>query len=61
MIAEVADLKPAMFASVDTIGMAESTSARAGLAAQVISALSGLGRLNVARRKLNTEKTPVPV
>jgi 4-hydroxy-3-methylbut-2-en-1-yl diphosphate reductase len=61
VIAEVADLKPAMFAAVDTIGMAESTSAGAGLAAQVISALSGLGRLNVARRKLNTEKTPVPV
>jgi 4-hydroxy-3-methylbut-2-en-1-yl diphosphate reductase len=61
VIAEVADLKPAMFASVDTIGLAESTSAGAGLAAQVISALSGLGRLSVARRKLNTEKTPVPV
>jgi len=61
VIAEVADLKPAMFASVDTIGLAESTSARAGLAAQVISALSGLGRLSVARRKLSTEKTPVPI
>jgi 4-hydroxy-3-methylbut-2-enyl diphosphate reductase len=61
MIAEVADVKPPMLASVDTIGLAESTSAPAGLAAQVISALSGLGRLSVARRKLNTEKTPVPV
>jgi 4-hydroxy-3-methylbut-2-en-1-yl diphosphate reductase len=61
MIAEVADLRPPMLASVDTIGMAESTSAQAGLAAQVISALSGLGRLSVARRKLSTEKTPVPV
>jgi hypothetical protein len=50
-----------MLASVDTIGMAESTSAQAGLAAHVISALSGLGRLNVARRKLTTEKTPAPV
>jgi 4-hydroxy-3-methylbut-2-en-1-yl diphosphate reductase len=61
VIAEVADLKPPMLASVDTIGLAESTSARAGLAAQVIGALSGLGRLSVARRKLNTEKTPSPV
>ena len=61
MIAEVTDLKPAMLASVDTIGLAESTSAPAGLAAQVISALSGLGRLSVARRKLNTEKTPAPI
>jgi 4-hydroxy-3-methylbut-2-enyl diphosphate reductase len=61
VIAEVADLKPPMLASVDTIGLAESTSARAGLAAHVISALSGLGRLSVARRKLTTEKTPSPV
>jgi hypothetical protein len=52
---------PQMLASVDTIGLAESTSARAGLAAQVISALAGLGRLSVARRRLNTEKAPVPV
>jgi 4-hydroxy-3-methylbut-2-enyl diphosphate reductase len=61
VIATVADLKPPMLASVDTIGLAESTSAQAGLAAQVVSALSGLGRLSVARRKLNTEKTPSPV
>jgi 4-hydroxy-3-methylbut-2-enyl diphosphate reductase len=61
VIADVADVRPPMLASVDTIGMAESTSAQAGLAAHVISALSGLGRLNVARRKLITEKTPAPV
>jgi 4-hydroxy-3-methylbut-2-enyl diphosphate reductase len=61
VIAEVADLKAPMLASVEIIGLAESTSAPAGLAAQVISALSGLGRLSVARRKLNTEKTPAPV
>jgi hypothetical protein len=41
---------------VHTIGVAESTSARAGLAAQVLEALSGLGRLTVARRRLSTEK-----
>ncbi len=61
MISEVTDIKPAMLATVDTVGLAESTSASAGLAAQVISALSGLGRLNVARRRLSTEKTPAPV
>jgi len=61
VIATVADLKPPMLASVDTVGLAESTSARAGLAAEVASAMSGLGRLSVARRKLNTEKTPAPV
>ena len=61
MISEVTEIRPAMLAAVDTVGLAESTSAPAGLAAQVISALSGLGRLNVARRRLSTEKTPVPV
>jgi 4-hydroxy-3-methylbut-2-enyl diphosphate reductase len=61
MISEVTDIKPAMLATVDTVGLAESTSASAGLAAQVISALSGLGRLNVARRRMSTEKTAAPV
>ena len=61
MISEVTDIKPAMLAAIDTVGLAESTSASAGLAAQVITALSGLGRLNVARRRLSTEKTPAPV
>jgi 4-hydroxy-3-methylbut-2-en-1-yl diphosphate reductase len=56
-IAEVGDIRPAMLTGVDTIGIAESTSAQAGLAAQVLSALSGLGRVSVARRRLSTEKT----
>jgi 4-hydroxy-3-methylbut-2-enyl diphosphate reductase len=55
VITKVADLKPAMLASVLTIGLAESTSAPAGLAAQVLTVLSGLGRLSVARRRLATE------
>jgi hypothetical protein len=46
-----------MLAGVQTIGLAESTSAQAGLTTQVMTALSGLGRLSVARRKLSTEKT----
>lgn len=56
MIGYVEDIKPAMLSSVHTIGVAESTSAGAGLAAQVLDALSGLGRLTVARRRLTTEK-----
>jgi hypothetical protein len=40
-----------------TIGLAESTSAPAGLAAQVLTALSGLGRLTVARRRVSTDAT----
>jgi 4-hydroxy-3-methylbut-2-en-1-yl diphosphate reductase len=58
IVAEVADIKAATLASMQTIGLAESTSAPAGLAARVTQALSGLGRLTVARRKLSTEKTP---
>jgi 4-hydroxy-3-methylbut-2-enyl diphosphate reductase len=56
-IADVADLRPSMLTGVHTIGLAESTSAQAGLAPRVLSALSGLGRLNIARRRLSTEKT----
>jgi len=57
VIGDVADIKPAMLASVHTIGLAESTSASAGQAARILDALSGLGRLTVARRRLSTEKT----
>ena len=57
VVGDVDDIKPAMLAGVHTIGVAESTSARAGLAAHVLTALSGLGRLSVARRRLSTEKT----
>jgi len=46
-----------MLSAVHTIGLAEGTSAGAGLAAQVVEALSGLGRLTIARRRLSTEKT----
>ena len=56
LIGDIEDVKPAMLASVRSIGMAESTSAPAGLAAGVLDALSGLGRLTVARRQLSTEK-----
>jgi 4-hydroxy-3-methylbut-2-enyl diphosphate reductase len=57
VVSELDDIKPAMLSGIQTIGVAESTSARAGLAADVLAALSGLGRLSVARRRLSTEKT----
>jgi len=57
VIADVTDIRPAMLSAVHTIGVAESTSAQAGLAAHVLTALSGLGRLSVVRRKLSSEKS----
>jgi len=57
VVSDVEDIRPSMLAGVHTIGVAESTSARAGLGAHVLTALSGLGRLSVARRRLSTEKT----
>jgi 4-hydroxy-3-methylbut-2-en-1-yl diphosphate reductase len=56
VVSAVGDIRPAMLSAVRTIGLAESTSASATLAGQVTSALSGLGRLSVARRQLSTEK-----
>lgn len=55
VISDAEDIRPAMLASVHTIGLAESTSASGELAAHVLAALSGLGRLTVARRRLSTE------
>jgi 4-hydroxy-3-methylbut-2-enyl diphosphate reductase len=60
VVSAVCDIRPGMLSGVHTVGMAESTSARANLAGQVTSALSGLGRLSVARRQLSTEKSPAP-
>jgi 4-hydroxy-3-methylbut-2-en-1-yl diphosphate reductase len=51
----VFDVSPAMIEQVTTIGLIESTSAPAGLAAQVIAAIGGLGQLTVARRQVRTE------
>ncbi len=60
VVSAVSDIRPAMLSGVHTIGLAESTSAAASLAGQVTSALSGLGRLSVARRQLSTEKAAAP-
>ncbi|HXW47220.1 MAG TPA: hypothetical protein VEL03_20675 [Streptosporangiaceae bacterium] len=54
-IGAVSEITPAMLAGVMTIGTVESTSAPAGLAAQVIAALAGLGQLSVGRRQVSTE------
>jgi 4-hydroxy-3-methylbut-2-en-1-yl diphosphate reductase len=51
----VSDITPAMLADVVTVGLAESTSAPAGLAAQVIAVLGGLGRVSVGHREVSTE------
>jgi 4-hydroxy-3-methylbut-2-enyl diphosphate reductase len=55
VIGAVPDVTPAMLADVATIGLAESTSASAGLSAQVIAAIAGLGQLTVARRQVSTD------
>lgn len=55
IVADVTEIRPTMLASVYTVGLAESTSVPAGLAARVITALSGLGRLSVATRQLSTD------
>ncbi|HEU5419527.1 MAG TPA: 4-hydroxy-3-methylbut-2-enyl diphosphate reductase [Streptosporangiaceae bacterium] len=57
VIAAVTDLTPAMLAGVSVIGMAESTSARAALATEVTTALSGLGSLSVVRRQVTSQIT----
>ncbi len=56
VISEPGDITPAMLASASTIGTAESTSALPGLAGQVTTALSGLGKLVVIKRQLRTER-----
>jgi 4-hydroxy-3-methylbut-2-en-1-yl diphosphate reductase len=54
-IGAVFDITPAMVDSVISLGLIESTTAPAGLAAQVLAAVGGLGELHVARRQLRTE------
>ena len=54
-VAAAGDITPAMLAGATTIGTVESTSAPAVLAAEVITALAGLGPLTVARRQVSTQ------
>lgn len=54
-IGDAAEIVPSWLAGTSAIGLAESTSARPGLAAQVTEALSGLGPLSVTQRRVSTE------
>jgi 4-hydroxy-3-methylbut-2-en-1-yl diphosphate reductase len=55
VIGATSDITPEMIASATTIALAESTSAPAALASQVIAAIGGLGQVSVARRQVSTE------
>jgi 4-hydroxy-3-methylbut-2-en-1-yl diphosphate reductase len=55
VIGAVSDITPDMLAGVTTIGTVESTTAPAGLAADVIAAIAGLGGLTVAHRQVSTQ------
>ncbi len=55
VVSAASDITPATLNSVHTIGIAESTSAPVALAEQVITVLSGLGKLTVTTRRLHTE------
>jgi 4-hydroxy-3-methylbut-2-en-1-yl diphosphate reductase len=60
VIAQAGDIAADMLNGASAIGLAESTSAGPALARQVTEALSGLGPLSVARRRVVTEVTGRP-
>jgi 4-hydroxy-3-methylbut-2-enyl diphosphate reductase len=60
VVGDVTQIVPSWLAGTSAIGLAESTSAPASLAAQVTAALSGLGPLSVTRRVVSTEVTGRP-
>src|SRR5260370_40097843 len=60
VVGQTADVLPAMLSGAYTIGMAESTSARPDLAAQVTEALAGLGPLIVTNRRVSTDVVAAP-
>jgi len=60
VIGAVTDIVPSWLASAGSVGLAESTVAPPGLAAEVTEALSGLGPLSVTRRVVHTEVTGRP-
>jgi 4-hydroxy-3-methylbut-2-en-1-yl diphosphate reductase len=57
VLGAVTELAAAMLTGVSVIGVAESTSATAGLASQVTAALSGLGPLSVIHRQVSSQVT----
>ena len=54
VIADPGEITAAMIAGTASLGIAEATSARTGLAAEVTAALAGLGPLSVVRRQITT-------
>ena len=60
VISTVAEILPSWLAGTSAVGLAESTTAPPGLAAEVTSALSGLGPLSVTRRQVSTEVSSRP-
>ncbi|HEY5990396.1 MAG TPA: 4-hydroxy-3-methylbut-2-enyl diphosphate reductase, partial [Streptosporangiaceae bacterium] len=57
VIGEPGDIIASWLAGVAAIGLAESTTARPGLAGDVTTALSGLGPLSITHRRVTTEIT----
>jgi 4-hydroxy-3-methylbut-2-enyl diphosphate reductase len=55
VIDDAGQVEPSWLAGVGTIDLAETMSARPGLADRVTAALSGLGPLSVTRRRVTTE------
>lgn len=55
VISEPGQVVPSWLAGTTAVGLAETVSARPGLADEVTSALSGLGQLSVTRRRVSTE------
>jgi 4-hydroxy-3-methylbut-2-enyl diphosphate reductase len=60
VVSELGDVVPATLAGVTAVGVAESTSARPALAAELTWALSGLGPLSVLSRRVSTEIVGAP-
>ena len=55
VVADSGQIFPSWLAGVTTIGLAETVSARAGLAGEITTALAGLGPLSVTQRKVSTQ------
>lgn len=54
VVAEPGEIVPSWLAGAAAVGLADTVSASAGLAAQVAAALSGLGQLSVTERRVTT-------
>jgi 4-hydroxy-3-methylbut-2-enyl diphosphate reductase len=55
VVAGTGEIVPSWLAGVTTIGLAETVSARAGLAGEIATALAGLGPLSVTQRTVSTQ------